>query len=141
LGLEFDGGDDRVIVEKFRYDGSFPITMEAIAAPYSDKKGSVIDDFEAAGVGLHLFQGKWMFNVRDQQNYRVAAAAETAILERPAHLAGVFDGKDVTLFVDGKLQKRMDKLQSKFKPSGLPFLVGSNPTPDGGYQEGFHGRI
>src|SRR4029077_18743749 len=46
-----------------------------------------------------------------------------------------------TLFVDGKLQRGMATLQSKFKPSGLPFLVGSNPTPDGGYQEGFHGRI
>lgn len=142
FGLEFDGDDDRVVVDKYRYDGSYAVTLEAIALTHSDKKGSVFVDFHASGIGLHLSDGKWTFNVRDQTNYRVAGADVAAVFDKPYHLAGVFDGRQALLYVNGRLQVRRDKLITEIKPSGLPFFVGSNPLADGvGYQEGFHGRI
>jgi hypothetical protein len=145
-GLDFDGVDDRVVIDKFRYDGSFPITMEAVVLPTKDVKGSVFVDFELAGIGLHLYGGekgdrRWKLNVRDELNYRVASADEKAELGRAVHLAGVFDGKTVSLFVNGKPQARTGMLQGKFVPSGLPFYVGSNPRPDGGFHECFAGQI
>src|SRR5688572_5508508 len=57
-GLEFDGVDDRVVIDKFRYDGTYPVTMEAVVLPTKYIKGSVFDDFESAGIGLHLYAGE-----------------------------------------------------------------------------------
>jgi len=140
-GLEFDGQDDYVKVASFLYDGSYPITIEAIAVPRSDKKGSVFVDFEAAGIGLHLREARWMFNVSDDGKYRVAAANAKSDFKKADHLAGVFDGKRVMLYVNGVLQKKVDVVAGPVKPSALPLLVGANPAPGGGIQECFHGRI
>src|SRR5712691_11530977 len=65
FAVEFDGQKDHIEVDKFRYDGSYPVTIEAFAQPLSDKKGSVFVDFESAGIGLHLREGRWYFNVFD----------------------------------------------------------------------------
>jgi hypothetical protein len=145
-GLEFDGVDDGVVIDKFRYDGTYPITLEAVVTPTKYIKGMVFDDFEQAGIGLHLYAGetgdrRWKFNVRDMMSYRVASSDAIAELNRTVHLAGVFDGRRVSLFINGKPQARTALLQSQFVPSGLPFCVGTNPRPDGTFNEYFAGRI
>jgi hypothetical protein len=128
-------------VKNFRYTDGGPVTLEAVAAPYSYQKGSVFVDFEQAGIGLHLRDERWMFNVHNGSSYRVAVASRTAPLNSPVHLAGVFDGKLVRLFVNGEPQPQTALLGGKVKPSDLPFFVGANPGPNGAVQEPFHGRI
>ena len=148
-GLDFDGHDDYVEIDTFRYDGTYPITIEALVRPHSDQKGTVFADYERSGVGLHLREGRFMFNVfdagvptaADSARYRVGVADEKADFETVDHLAGVFDGSSVRLFVNGKLQQRSGKLVGAVKPSGLPFWFGANPGPGGRLQEPFHGRI
>ena len=148
-GLDFDGNEDHVEIAEFRYDGTYPITIEAIVLPHSDQKGTVFADFERSGVGLHLREGRFMFNVYDagvptvanSTRYRVAVADEQADFETVDHIAGVFDGETVQLFVNGKPQRRMAMLSGEVKPSGLRFWFGANPGPDGRLQEPFHGRI
>lgn len=148
-GLDFDGADDYVEIADFRYDGTYPITIEAIVLPHSDQKGTVFADYERSGVGLHLRDGRFMFNVFDagtptvarSPGYRVAAADEQADFETVDHIAGVFDGTTVQLFLNGKLQRRTGRLSGKVKPSGLPFWFGANPGTGGRLQEPFEGRI
>jgi Concanavalin A-like lectin/glucanases superfamily len=148
-GLDFDGADDYVEIADFRYDGTYPITIEAIVLPHSDKKGTVFADYERSGIGLHLRDRRFMFNVFDSglptvagsTRYRVAAADEQADFETVDHIAGVFDGAAVQLFVNGKPQQRWAMLTGRVKPSGLPFWFGANPGPGGRLQEPFHGRI
>jgi hypothetical protein len=140
-GLEFDGTDDSLEIDRFRYDGTYPITIEAIALPRSPRLGCIFDDYEGAGVGLYIEHGRWHFSVSDNGAYRVAAADEKADVGSASHLAGVFDGKTVSLFVNGKRQKQTGQVTGKVKPSGLPFLVGANPYPGRVIQQCFHGRI
>ncbi|MBC7821291.1 MAG: LamG domain-containing protein [Planctomycetaceae bacterium] len=145
FAVEFDGQKDHIEVDKFRYDGSYPVTIEAFAQPLSDKKGSVFVDFEAAGIGLHSREGRWLFNVFDNAvgmgTYRFAISDLPADKEKIAHIAGVFDEQTVVLYVDGHRQKRQGTMLATVKPSGLPFFIGANPGPDGAVQERFHGRI
>lgn len=149
FGLDFDGKDDFVEISGFRYDGTYPTTIEAIVLPHSDQKGTVFADYERSGVGLHLRDGRFMFNVFDagvptvagSNRYRVAGANKKADFESPVHLAGVFDGSEVRLYVNGKLQQQSGKLLGKELPSGQPFWFGANPGPGGRLQEPFHGRI
>lgn len=145
FAVEFDGKSDHIEVDKFRYDGSHPVTIEAFAQPLSDKKGSVFVDFEAAGIGLHLREDRWMFNVFDDAvgmgKYRVAVSDLPADHEKLTHIAGVFDQQTVVLYVDGRKQKRQGSMLATVKPSGLPFFIGANPGPGGEVQERFHGRI
>lgn len=143
--IEFDGKNDHIEVEKFLYDGKYPVTIEAFAQPLSDKKGSVFVDFEAAGIGLHVRDGRWMFNAFDNVagmgKYRVAVSDLPADKEKIVHIAGVYDEKSVVLYVNGHRQKQQGTMLATVKPSGLPFYVGANPGPDGAVQERFRGRI
>lgn len=145
FAVEFDGQNDHIAVERFRYDGSYPVTIEAFAQPLSEKKGSVFVDFESAGIGLHLRDGRWHFNVFDNAagmgKYRIATSDLPADREKMTHIAGVFDEQTVVLYVDGQRQKRQGTMLATVKPSGLPFFIGANPGPDGEVQERFHGRI
>ena len=139
-GLLFDGRGARVEVADFLYDGE-PATLEAMALPHSDKLGSVFVDFEAAGIGLHFRESRWLFNVSDNGTYRVIRSDELASREKPAHLAGVFDGKMMRLYVNGQLQTRLQKIDGPVRLSQLPFWIGANPGPGGAVQEPFLGRI
>ena len=56
------------------------------------------------------------------------------------HLAGVYTGRSVALFVDGQLQS-VTRTGGPHKPSVQPFCVGADPRPDGSAQAYFHGQI
>lgn len=140
-GLDFNGKDAYVEVEGFRYDGKHPLTIEAIVLPHSERKASVFVDFERGGVGLQLRDEKWLFMIHDEKNYRLVAADEKPNYKIADHVAGVFDGKAVSLYVNGKIQSRKAYVAGSVHPSGLPFLIGANPSPSGEPVEFFHGRI
>lgn len=145
FAVEFDGKSDHIEVDKFRYDGKIPVTIEAFAQPMSGKKGSVFVDFESAGIGLHVREDRWYFNVFDDvvgmSKYRVAVSDLPTDHEKLTHIAGVFDQQTVVLYVDGRKQKRQGAMLATVKPSELPFFIGANPGPGGEVQERFHGRI
>lgn len=145
FAVEFDGQNGHIEVDKFRYDGTYPVTIEAFARPLSEKKGCVFVDVEAAGLGLHLRDGRWRFlafdNVEGNGKYRVAGADLLADQTKITHIVGVFDEQTLSLYVDGRLQRQKGTMLATVKPSGLPFLIGANPGPGGEIQERFHGQI
>ena len=63
---------------------------------------------------------------------------------RWVHLTGVYDLKQVSLFVDGKLQDT-DAVRGKHNPAVLPFIVGGDPmavAPNGVLAGNFfHGTV
>ena len=141
--IDFNGQDQYAAIRKLRYDGSHPITIEVIVNPRSLKQSTVVADFEQAGVGIHVNSGGWRFNVWTDGEYRRAFSDEPPEVGKPVQLAAVYDGKMVRLFVNGRLQRRTSETPGEFKPSGLPFYVGANPSPGGGVNRGrgFDGQI
>lgn len=141
--LAFDGKASHVAVPSLRYDGKHPITLEAVVMPYPDGRlQEVICNYERSGLGLGITdKGKWEFAVREGRTYRSAKSVRPAAANQWTHLAGVFDGVNVALFVNGRLQPTRALVKTRHNASGMPFAVGANPESRGAFSEFFCGFV
>ncbi len=139
-GLEFDG--DAWVETDLLYDGRTPLTIEVWVTPAVHDLRSIVANCHGLGVSLQMGQdGHWQFAVRDKQTYRVASSNEVARLGELAHVAGVFDGRIVRLFVNGRLQDAVGTLTSDHKVSNLRFMIGADPDFNSSPQKQFEGSI
>lgn len=146
--LEFQG-KGQVIIPKLRYDGDHPITLEAWAKPEARDdnyiRASVVANLQLAGVGIHYSGGHWMvhFNEGRKSNAGYASVVSDAEAEhdKPVHLAAVFDGKNVLLFVNGKKQESVNETTLKHVASPHDFMIGADPNGTGLPHQFFKGAI
>ena len=130
--LEFDGKRSYVELPVL-YDGSTPISLEVwmIPAEVGRTLLHLLTNVESSGIGLSLREdGKCRFELHDGQTYRMATSTTAPRLAEKAHLAGVFDGKHVRLYVNGQLHEEAETDRTH-KPSTLPLMVGANPHGNG----------
>ena len=112
------------------YSGDHPITLEAWVRP-TDLSGhkDIIGNPETGGVFLAINNGKGGFGIHlgPGFGYQVVTSNTVVDVERPFHIAGVFDGAHVKLFIDGILQNHGLDLNGNHKASTLPLTIGANP--------------
>lgn len=96
---------------------------------------------ENAEWALFVSDGIADFSVHLDGRYVQARTAQPVLQAgRWHHLAGVFDGQEVRLYVDGVLQARQPAA-GKRTVNQLPLLVGADPDGAGRPMSFFHGRI
>jgi hypothetical protein len=137
-----------VVVNNFAYLGVTPITVEAIVKAdsklaYKGKKDkarriqTVIGNVKSAGLSLGSIQSNWSFQLyytqkRSPRSSSTSTGAGRVLSKarvttnRWTHLAGVFDGTTLRLYVNGQLQGSKT-IKGPYKASLLPFVVGANP--------------
>jgi len=112
-GLKFSG-DGHAVIRNVRYDGSFPLTVEAFITPSRARQmQSIIANWQRGGIGMNLDNGYWGFSVhngKNGKNYRIAISDQRADPGKRVHIVGTCDGRRVQLFVDGKLQSKFSTL-------------------------------
>ena len=142
--LKFNGKSSSVTIENFSYDGSYPITLEAVVQPAGSAAersslprqtlvGNLCDT--TTGLALLSYHGSYAMNVaassfcetQDSSGMHSRPWADN----RWVHVAGVYDGREVRTYVDGVLQGRRT-VTGMHKPSlVVPFVVGASHTqPD-----------
>ncbi|MDP6448140.1 MAG: hypothetical protein QF805_30385, partial [Pirellulaceae bacterium] len=130
-----------LVVPKLRYDGSHPITFEAIVS--SLYRGSIMGDFNGSGLGLSVANGYCSFHVNDgregNSGYATIKATKSIGRDKPVHVAGVFDGKELRLYVGGELQG--GETIGEFNKSKHPFMIGADPGGGGEPTKYLHGNI
>jgi len=139
-GLQFAGAE--WVQTDLRYSGQTPLTIEVWASAAVHELQPVVANYQGRGLGLQVLDtGHWSFSVRDQQDYRIASSNDKAVIGRRTHVAGVFDGKNIRLYVNGRLQKTYATLASGHKASSHPILIGADPDDNSRPHRFFRGII
>ena len=148
--LEFDGKSSGVHIPTLEYDGSHPITMEAFVLPRTHARSYII---RSARMGLmaadsgHL----WQTNLIMHEPHALFQISQTNTKERELlHLACVFNGQRLALYVNGKkclepIQRVSDEANEYLNEDELisgtlqsgNYYLGSHKNE----QEFFHGLI
>lgn len=124
-----------------------PMTLEAWVRPI-DLNGfrAIIAKTESSEFSFFSDEGVPQFSIHLDGRYVRALATDKMKVDQWTHLAGVYDGESVSLFVDGGLaqrteirRKRVDgnAITVKQKRNDLPLFLGGDPDPRGNPTRGF----
>ncbi|TWT82852.1 cyclic 3',5'-adenosine monophosphate phosphodiesterase [Planctomycetes bacterium CA13] len=118
-----------------------PFTLEAWVNPdQTAGHRGLIAKTENSEFAFFMDEGVPVFDVHLDGEYVVAKAKEKLKPNRWSHLAGVFDGKQVAIYVDGVLVGSTLGSGSRTK-NKLPLFVGADPDSSGGPSRPFIGKI
>lgn len=99
--LQFDGSTARVEIPTLVMDTSKPITIEVWTRPSRPVTHGVVAGFAGQCV-LRLRGRQWWFGIRETDSkIREVVASSDADWTKATHVAGVYDGSHLRLFVDG----------------------------------------
>jgi hypothetical protein len=142
--LQLDGDADFIIIPRLQFDGIPPWTLEAIVKPddidQSVVRGagrwtSIISTTDGGGIGLETSGKKWsigMFSVTDPvndplDNWAEAIETNEVALHQWQHIAGVWDGAEMRLYVNGRLSGSCSNVISCQHLTKWPFYIGADP--------------
>jgi hypothetical protein len=119
-----------------------PFTLETwFRASKFDARVGLFAKTEMSEYGFFLSRGVPEFSVHLDGAYRTASDPTfTASLGTWHHIAGVYDGKEVRLYIDGTLMDAMPA-SGKRTRNDLPLILGGDVTGDGRLTSPFTGLI
>lgn len=121
------------------HDG--PLTVEAFVRPDDDKgRRTVVAKTESSEYGLYLNDGKPTFTIRLGKAYVTVTAKPVSKETQWHHLAGVYDGAEVRLYVDGALAAQKPGSGSR-TTNTLPLYIGADTDGKGQPTSFFLGAI
>jgi Concanavalin A-like lectin/glucanases superfamily len=162
-GLELDGYRDYVVLPRLYFDGRPPWTLEAIVRPaeidqlnpdFGSSSGwtSLISATDDGGIALQAIWRRWgielfttaMASDNWTKNYARASARNEVALHEWQHVAGVWDGKELRLYLNGQLQGTRVGVDYCSGLCWAPMFLGADPDNflANGIANGYlHGRL
>ncbi len=140
--LRTSGGGDAVVIPSESIplaDG--PLTLEAWVLPDDlDGRRGVVAKTEGSEYGL--FASDWLpsFYVFLDGAYREVSSPKPLVPGRWQHLAGVYDGTEVRLYIDGKLVGRVEASGVRTR-NAFPLVVGGDVDGNGRPNSGMSGVL
>jgi serine/threonine protein kinase len=129
--LYFDGETSGVAVKNLRYDGSHPLTLEAIVTPEDSAAGMVIT---TAGFDLISNGYRWetYAAVTDPARQTYRRGGVRIVPDEPIHIAAVYDGETVHVYCNGQRSDSLLLQCSELAPNGRPVnVMGGRPSCGG----------
>jgi hypothetical protein len=144
--LSFDGGSrNELIIPSFTLDAGRPFTVEALLTPSQYRFQALLGSSGGTGIALELLGGddpRWALAGYHGGTSMKVASKIPAKLKRRTHVAGVFDGSSLTLYVDGKRQGRIDLPPGNVFAGPLrTFAIEAASVPDGRGVRSFTGLL
>jgi hypothetical protein len=130
--LELDGRTGYVELP-FCYDGTHPVTVEATVVPSPRMPNKVFSGVVSCqgpgGLYLGMDEGRWRFLGwnDDMQGCPRAESDEQPKFGAVQHLAGVFDGQSLIIFMNGRRATNPGNFVRTFKGHSPNFLIGATP--------------
>ena len=118
-----------------------PMTLEAWLKPdVLEGYRGVVAKTEVSEFAIFSDEGAPTFDVHLSGNYVGAATDQKLVSGKWTHVAGVFDGAKVMLFVDGKLMGETPA-RGKRRRNDLSLIIGADPNHAGQPSRAFSGGI
>ena len=142
--IAFNGRDEALLVPSPRFelpDG--PFTLECwLKADGFAERAAVVSKAESSEFGLFVSGGRPEFSVHLNGRYRSADPDVTLPTGKWTHVAGVYDGSSVALFIDGKeaARTRVDEGMTR-KTNEFPLVIGADVDRSGGPMSYFDGQV
>jgi concanavalin A-like lectin/glucanase superfamily protein/calcineurin-like phosphoesterase family protein len=141
--LHFDGQDDVVRLPSDQVNlNQEAFTLEAWfrADQFAQRQG-FLNKTETSGFGIFLNQGKPDFMVYIDGKYvQVNGAPKMLKAKQWYHIAGVYDGEEIRLYVDGELIGRKNAPGKRLR-NDLPLLIGADVDGKGQAVNRFRGDL
>ncbi|MCH2101556.1 MAG: metallophosphoesterase [Planctomycetes bacterium] len=142
--FQFDGIDDHIEVPSKSLDlpqGAFTVEFRMRADRFTQRQG-VVNKTENSEWGFFLNEGTPAFMVYFEGHGYVEAAGPPKSLQpnRWYHLAGVYDGNSVRLYIDGKLISSVTTSGTR-RVNDLPLIIGADVDGQGRGTSWFAGSI
>ena len=118
-----------------------PFTLEAWVYPTAiDGNRTVAAKMQSSEYGLFVKDGLPHFDVHLQGRYINPKASKKIPIKQWTHLAGIYDGKQVRLFVNGLLVASLDG-SGKRTENNLPLFIGADTDGSGNPVAPFSGKL
>ena len=118
-----------------------PMTLEGwFYVSRAGKTEVLVAKTEASEYNLELAQGRPLFNIHLNGSYAQAKAETQMPVNQWVHLAGVYDGKSVRLYVQGKLATAKPAT-GKRTTNSLPLYLGADTDGRGNATRFFTGKM
>lgn len=141
--LRLDGDDDALRFESDDIampDG--PMTLECWFRPEGfEGRTGLITKTESSEYGFFISDGKPQFSIHLDGKYRTAGSNDPLITSGDwHHIAGVFDGTEVRVYLDGELVDAVSGMGAR-TPNSLPLIIGADVDRYGNAMSPFAGEI
>ena len=140
--LLVDGETSAIVVSNRSFSlPQGPFTLEAWVKPkVHNGYSAVIAKTENSEYSIFSDYGSPTFDVHVNGKYVSAKSSDKLSLNKWAHIAGVFDGKKVDLYIDGK-QVDSRPASGARKQNRLPLILGADPNRSGVPTRPFAGQL
>lgn len=141
--LKVTGEASAIAVADASFDlpsGPFTIETWVKLKRYSDRLVAIVAKTQGSEYAFFSDHGVVKFEVNLNGRYYGAAAEEPIPLDQWTHLAGVFDGQQVILFINGK-PVASTKAGGTRKTNDLPLYLGADPDGSGSPTRPFVGLL
>lgn len=135
-------GNSYGTIPSLTYAAESGITIELLAlAADVNRDQTLFGNFQNAGIGVELRNGRWSFSVHDGQNFRRVQSDAVGVSGKWVYLAACWDLNEMRLYLDGTRQQNTEQLFGRHRTSRLPFMVGADPDAVARPEHFFNGMI
>lgn len=117
-----------------------PFTVETWVKPNDKSSGDLISKAEQSEFALNVANNVPGFHAFIDERYTSAIATDALPPDKWSHVAGVFDGKSLTLYVNGKPAASVPAA-GKRSMNPLPLFIGANPDARSAPTQFFAGAL
>ncbi len=132
--IQLDGKDDWINLGYMAFTKNVTLDVTFALSEYAtgNQAQHIMVNFQEGGVGLHLYGKKPVFTISVGGEYKHVKATSDVKLNTKTRITGTYDGKNMCIYVNGKLEAKVAQTGNIDLPKDNTIMaMGANPSGTG----------